>query len=174
MKNNIWMNYGLLQGGCEGPDSKMDFNPKEPVLEILVIYLSYCRVPLIFLKHCRENVSFAEPYVGLIKMKTCNPTKFSQPIGKYISHSYWKQIYCLKVRFWSICLNSAIITYIQRKKLQNMFNINNGSTRCCSGVFIINFEHIWCVVPAFFCWLWTSKCQMEYFIALVQIYLWVS
>ena len=49
------------------------------------------------------------PKIGLIVKKTyllatfwlnkdenMLPNKFSQPIGQYISHSYWKQNYCLK------------------------------------------------------------------------------
>ena len=40
------------------------FNTKVPFLETLVIYLSYCRIWLILLKHCCENVFFWEPYVG--------------------------------------------------------------------------------------------------------------
>ena len=27
------------------------------------------------------------------------PNKFSKPMGQYISHSYWKQIFCLKLPF---------------------------------------------------------------------------
>ena len=38
-----------------------------------------------------------------------------------------------------------------------MFEVNNRNTRCCSGLFIVNFEHIWRVVPVF---LLTLKTQM--------------
>ena len=32
-----------------------------------------------------------------------------------------------------------------------MFEICNRSTRCCSGVFIVNFEYIWHIALLFFC-----------------------
>ena len=40
----------------------------------------YCKIQIIFLKHCHKNVSFMKPYVVYIKMKTWNPIKFSQLI----------------------------------------------------------------------------------------------
>ena len=55
-----------------------------------------CRVWLIFLKCCPENLSFPKP-AGWIKTKAYN-SKFPY-LGKYISCSYWKQIYCLKLLF---------------------------------------------------------------------------
>ena len=63
--------------------------------------------------------------------------------------------------------------------MQNIFKVNNKSTRCHSVDFIFNFEYIWQVVLVFgffffFCWLLTFKWQMEYFIALIYIYLCVS
>ena len=48
-----------------------------------------CRVRLIFLKHCREKLSFCN-HILVNKDETMYPNKFSQPTGKCISHSYWK------------------------------------------------------------------------------------
>ena len=33
------------------------------------------------------------------KDENTKPNKFTQPIGQYIAHSYWKQIHCLKLPF---------------------------------------------------------------------------
>ena len=40
-----------------------------------------------------------ETLCWVYKDENMSPNKFSQPIGLYISHSYWKQIYCLKLEF---------------------------------------------------------------------------
>ena len=40
------------------------------------------------------KVILLKPYIGWIRMW---PKKLSQPIGQYISHGYWKQIYCLNL-----------------------------------------------------------------------------
>ena len=48
--------------------------------------------------------------------------------------------------------------------MQNMFKFNNRSTKCCSAVFIVNFQYIWRIVLVCFLLVWTCKWQMEYFI----------
>ena len=79
------------------------------------------------------------------------------------------------------------INFLQNKEILNLrlrwhilrsyrfvseWTFNNGSTRHCSGVFIVHFWYVWHVILVhFFCWLWTCKCWMEYFIALISIYL---
>ena len=47
---------------------------------------------------CCEDLSFLQPFFGWIKTKAYTPTNFPNP-GQYISCSYWKQIYCLKLLF---------------------------------------------------------------------------
>ena len=55
-----------------------------------------------------------------------------------------------------------------------MFKVNNRSTRCCSGVFIVYFGCIWHIVPVFFCCHWTCKWQMEDLIAFISLmHFWV-
>ena len=58
--------------------------------------------------------------------------------------------------------------------MQNMFKVNNRSTRHSSGIFIVCFEYIWHVVLVYFLLLWILKWQMEYFVALISIYLCIS
>ena len=42
--------------------------------------------------------------------------------------------------------------------MQNMFKVNNRSTKHCSGVFMLNFEYIYHVVPSF----WGFFADLEY------------
>ena len=133
-------------------------------LEDLVIYLSYCSVGLIFLMHCCENVFFSEAYVGWIKMKTCSSTKFSQPIGQYISHSYWKQLYCLKLEFCSIFFKFSSSNSRINCKICSKLTIETPDVVL---VYLLLTSNIFDVLFQFFCWLWRPKCQMEYFIVLI-------
>ena len=48
-----------------------------------------------------------------------------------------------------------------------MFKVNNRRTRHHSGVFIVDPEYIWQVILVLFCWIWTFKDQVVYFIALI-------
>ena len=90
----------------------------------------------------------SQPYVGRIKMKTYNsPTNFPSPQGTFI---------------W---LNSAILKY--EIKCEIWPDINLASSLLTLNIFEILFLCI-------FCWLWTCKLQMEYFIALTLIYLCIS
>ena len=72
----------------------------------------------------------SQPYNGWIKMKAYSPTNFpssSQPIGQYISHSYWKQFIVWNYHFsgpTGICLNSVIYTVEESGK---KFKVNNRS-----------------------------------------------
>ena len=69
------------------------------------------RIQLIFSKYCREHLSFHN--LTVIKDEnTYQSNKFSQPIGQYISHSYQKQIYCLKLPF--LRLNRHLFVQIQQ------------------------------------------------------------
>ena len=63
-----------------------------------------------------------------------------------------------------------------------MFQVNNKKTRSRSGVFIVNFDYIWHVVLVwFFCLFFVfffagfeRKPPIEYFTALIYIYLCIS
>ena len=61
-----------------------------------------------------------------------------------------------------------------------MFQVNNRRTRSRSSVFIVNFDYIWHVVlVCFFCLYvvffasFERERRMEYFTALIHIYLWI-
>ena len=54
-------------------------------------------------------------------------------------------------------------------KVQNMFKVNNRSTKHDSGVFIVTFEYIWHIVLVFFCWLWLCKWHMEYLLPQINL-----
>ena len=114
----------------------------------------------------------SQPYFGLIWMKMW-PNQIFLPIGKCISHSCWKQIHCLKL-------------YILRPKKHLLlfeFSNNNSRIKCeiCSkltieatDVVLVTSLLTFNIVDtflAFFCWVWTYKCQMENFIALIWIYI---
>ena len=54
-----------------------------------------------------------------------------------------------------------------------MWPVKSRSARGRSGIFSVNFEYIWHVVLVFFGWLWTYKYQMECFVLITYIYLYV-
>ena len=115
----------------------------------------------------------SQPYFGWIGMKTW-PNKISLPIAKCISRSCWKDIHCLKL-------------YVLRpKKYLLLFEFSNNSSRIkceiCSKLTIeatdvalvtslLTFNIVDTFLVVFFCWVWTYKCQMENFIALIWIYI---
>ena len=112
----------------------------------------------------------SQPYFGLIWMKMW-PNQIFLPTGKCISHSCWKQIHCLKL-------------YILRpKKDLFLFEFSNNNSKIkyeiCSKIAAEAADVI--LVPSlltfnivdtflvFFCWVWTYKCRMEYFITLIWV-----
>ena len=105
------------------------------------------------------------------KDQNIKPNKFSQPIRKCISHSYWKQIHCLKLLF---SVSTSIYLF--------EFNNINSRIKCeiCSKLTIeapdiILVLNCWLWIylahssSVFFGWLWTWKWQMKHFIALFRI-----
>ena len=88
-----------------------------------------------------------------IRFESC-----SQPVGIWYSENFQQ---------W---------TWLEKNQVGNcMFKVNNRSTKtrckvcskltlktperhpwCCSGVFIVNFEHISHLVLVFYCWLWAG------------------
>ena len=76
------------------------------------------------------------------------PNKFPQPIGQKTSLSYWNTIYCLR-----LIVSQPQPTFIwlnNNNKVQNMFTVNDRTTRRSSIVFFVNFEYICQIVLVFF------------------------
>ena len=54
------------------------------------------------------------------------------------------------------CFSGSTDIYLIRfnnNNVQNMFKVNNRTSRCSSVPFVVNFEYIWHLVLVFFCWL---------------------
>ena len=92
----------------------------------------------------------SQSYVGVNKDKNMQPNKFSQPIGQYIPHSYWKQTYCLKYTF-----SGPSIIYLFK------FSRDNSKIKCdeCSKLKIEIPE----VVLVSLLWIYLTYCSSVFF-----------
>ena len=123
------------------------------------------------------KINFFITFCWVNKDENIYPNKFSQPIGQYVSHSYWKQIYCLVLSF--LILKRIYLFEFSNINSRIMCKISLKLTIEASGVFLVSlllplniFDVLfWCCC---FCWLWTCIWLMEYFIALIKIYLCIS
>ena len=113
---------------------------------------------------------FSQPYVGSIRIKTFTPTTFCNIFLTFAGNN-------LIVWNYSFLGSSSIYLFecsniSSRIKCEIcFFEVSNISTSNCSGVFIINLKCIRPIIILFyFYWLWTCKCWMKYFIALIRIY----
>ena len=132
------------------------------------------RVRLIFFKCCCEIWSFRTLF-WVNKDESMETNNFFHPIGQYISHSYWKQIYCLKPYI------------LEPNHYLFEFSNNNSTIKCeiCSKLtieatdvlvsllilFTLKINDVSSVFVLFcflfLCCVWTCNCWMEYFIALI-------
>ena len=112
-----------------------------------------CKVRLIFLKCFCENLSFCNLMLGEKKKwkyvaQQIPPTHRTINFFQLLKRNLLSESFSISTDIYLIGFNNN-----NNNKLQNMFKINNRTTRRCSVVIVVNFEYIWHGVLVFFCWL---------------------
>ena len=99
-----------------------------------------CRVQLIFLKCCRENLSFRNLMLSEKEWKYV-AQQISQAHRAINFSQLLKWILLSETYSFSGSTNISLIEFnSNNNKVQNMFKVNNRTTRRSSVVFIVNFQ----------------------------------
>ena len=120
------------------------------VLQSTVENILVSKVRLIFLKCCRENLSFRNLMLGEKEWKyvaqQISPAHRTINFSQLLKRNLLSETYSFSgsTGIYLIEFNN------NNNKVQNKFKVNNRTTRQNSAVFLVNFKYIWHVVLVFF------------------------